>query len=130
MDIEELPPCVCPTEGQAGCVGISTDQAAKPGISINLQQATEALQMTDRVVRPAILAVEIGRRRMARPAPRPVVHRIAPQPSGLGPPTTGIEHRQGRIIGKHLGRGQHRAQQHLMQRRQPPAGSAPPCQQD
>lgn len=58
MDIEELPPCVGPAEGQAGCVGISTDQAAKPGIPINLQQAKEALQMTDRVVRPAILAVE------------------------------------------------------------------------
>ena len=31
MDIEELPPCVRPAEGKPRRVGISTDQAAKPG---------------------------------------------------------------------------------------------------
>ena len=66
---------------------------------------------------------------MAFAAPGPIVDRITPQPPLLGPATTGIEHRQRRIIGEQLGRGQYRADDQLIQRRQPPAGPAHPVAQ-
>jgi hypothetical protein len=66
---------------------------------------------------------------MPWPAPGPVVHRVAPQPSGFGAPPSGIEHRQSGVIGEHLGRGQHGAQHQLVQRSEPPAGAPHPIAQ-
>ena len=66
---------------------------------------------------------------MAGTAPRPVIDRVAPQPSGLGPAPTGVEHRQRRVVGEHLRRRQHRAEQQLVERPQPPARATYPVRQ-
>ena len=66
---------------------------------------------------------------MGRTAPRPVIDRIAPEAAGLGPAAAGVEHRQRGVVGKHLGRGQHRADHQIVERRQPPAGAAHPVAQ-
>ena len=63
-----------------GFVRLAGDQAAKPGITIHLEQAAEPAQMRlwmfARPARPwgqalAILAVDIGSGRMAGPTPKP-----------------------------------------------------------
>ena len=79
-------------------------QPLEPGIAIDLKHTTEVAQMGGGADVLAVLCIDIGRDRMARPAPRSVIHRIAPQPSGLGLPAPGIEHRQGGIIGKQFRR--------------------------
>ena len=66
---------------------------------------------------------------MARAAPRPVVHRVAPQPPGLGASAPRIEHRQRGVVREQLGRRQHGVQHQLVQRRQPPAGAPDPVAQ-
>jgi hypothetical protein len=73
-----------------------------------------------------VLAIDISSGRMSRPTPGPVVDRVAPQASGLGASPTGIKHRQRGVVSEYLGRGQHGAQHQLVQRRQPPAGTAHP----
>ena len=74
------------------------DQVAEPGIAIHLQGAPERSQVCDRVFTPAVLGVDIGRYRMRWTSPRSIVDRIAPEPSGLGPASTGLEHRQRCLI--------------------------------
>ena len=66
---------------------------------------------------------------MTGPIPGAVIDRVAPQASRLGPPAARIEHRQRGVIGKHLGRGQHRAEHQLVERRQPPACPTYPVRQ-
>jgi hypothetical protein len=56
-----------------------------------------------------ILGIHIRRGRMAFAAPGPIIDRVAPQASRLGPAAAGIEHRQCRIGGKQLVRRQHGA---------------------
>ena len=77
----------------------------------------------------AILAVDIGGGRMTGSAPWPVVHRVAPQPPGLGATAARIEYGQRCVVGEHLGRGEHSVEHQLMQRRQPPAGATDPIAQ-
>ena len=76
-----------------------------------------------------ILGIHIGRGRMGRAAPRPVVDRVAPQPPRLGSAAAGVEHRQRRVVGEQLARGQHGADDQVIERCQPPAGAAHPVAQ-
>jgi site-specific DNA recombinase len=82
-------------------IGRRPHQTAEARVAINLKQAAKVLQVRGRMRGPAVLAVDVSRRRMTGSLPRPVIHGIAPQPPGLGPPAAGIEHRQGGIVGKH-----------------------------
>ena len=66
---------------------------------------------------------------MTRTLPRPVVDGVAPQPSGLGASVAWIEHRQCRVVGKHLRRGEHGAEHQFVQRSEPPAGTPDPVAQ-
>jgi hypothetical protein len=109
--------------------------AAIPGqpleavIAVNLQHTLEGRQVLCRARDAVILGIHIRRRWMAFAAPGPIVHRVAPQTPRFRPATTGIEHRQRRIVGKQLVRCQHGANDQLIQRRQPPAGSSHPITQ-
>ena len=130
MDVVEFAPHVRPAEDKPQrLVCLAGEQTAEPGIAIDLKQTAEALQMRLRMLALAVLAIDIGSSRMARSAPGPVVHRIAPQPSRLGLAAPRIEHRQRGVVSKHLGRGEHGTQYQFVQRRQPPTGAANPMTQ-
>ena len=127
MEVVEGAPHVSPAECQHHrTVRPMQGKSLEPVIAVDLKHATERGQMFGRVAALAVLGVDIGGNRVGGSSPRPVVDRIAPQPSRLGPPATRIEHRQGGIIGKQLRRRQCRADQQVIQRRQPPAGAAKP----
>src|SRR5208282_6940149 len=66
MDVVELAPRMCPAVGELrDIVRLASKQAAEPGIAIDLQQAAEAAQMRLRMLALAVLAVDVGRGRMA-----------------------------------------------------------------
>ena len=88
-----------PAEGELrGIVRLAGDQAAKPGITIHLEQAAEPAQMRLRMFALAILAVDIGSGRMSWPTPGPIVDGVAPEPSGLGAASPGIENNKGEPV--------------------------------
>jgi hypothetical protein len=66
---------------------------------------------------------------MTRTIPGAVVDCVAPQASRLGPPAAGIEHRKRGVVGEDLGRGQHRADDQVVQWCQPPTRAANPVRQ-
>jgi len=126
VDVIELAPCMGPTESQLGDIAHVCDQAAKSGVTIDLEKTAEPLQMGRRMLALTVLAIDIGSGRMSRSTPGTVVDRVAPQSSGLGTSPAGIKYRQRGVVSEYLGRGQHGAQHQLVQRRQPPAGAAHP----
>jgi len=130
MELEELAPHMRPAERQPHrSVGTIARQPLEPGIAVDLQHAREASQVHGGALPLPVFGIDIGGRRMRRTAPRPVVDGIAPQPAGLGPAPTRVEHRQCRVVGEQFLRRQHRAEHQLVERRQPPAGAANPIAQ-
>ena len=104
VDVVELAPRVCPAECQLRrLVSGRGHQAAKPGIAFNLEQATEALKVTGRMLALAVFAEDIGGGRMTGPRPSTVVAGITLQAPGHGAPATGVQHRQSGIVGNDLG---------------------------
>jgi hypothetical protein len=74
MDVVELAPCMSPTERQLWrLVSGGGDQAAKPGIAVDLEQASEAFQMTSRVLALAVFAENVGGGGITGPAPGAVI---------------------------------------------------------
>jgi hypothetical protein len=128
LNVEELPPRVRPAQ-RVRHVGVRSDEANEPGVTVGLQQTPEAFQMLRRMRALAIVAVDVGHNRMTGSVPAPVVDGIAPEPSGLRPASPRVEHRQGRVIGEHDRRGQRGAQHQFVQRREPPASAADPLAQ-
>ena len=130
VNVVELAPRMRPTVGELrAIVGFAAEQAAEPGIAVDLNQTAEPAQMRLRMLTLAIFAVDIGGGRMAWSAPWPIVERVAPQSPRLGASAAGIEHRERGVVGEHFGRGKHRTEHQVMQRRQPPAGAAYPIAQ-
>ena len=128
LNVEELPPRVRPAQ-RVRDVWVGIDEADEPGVTVGLQQAAEALQVFGGMRALAIFAVDIGHRRMTGSVPASVVDGVTPQPPGLRPASAWVQHRQGRVIGEHDRRGQHRAQHQFVQWREPPAGAADPFAQ-
>ena len=58
-----------------------------------------------------------------------IIDGVAPQPSCLGPAAAGIKHRQRGVVGEQLGGRQHRADNQVIYRCQPPAGASNPVAQ-
>ena len=58
-----------------------------------------------------------------------VVPRVGPEPAGLGPATSGIKHRQRRVIGEDAVGRHYVGDQPLVQRLEPPAGGPDPARQ-
>src|SRR5271167_2366576 len=85
VKVVELPPHMSPAKCQRyRSVRTRPGQPLEPGITIDLKYAAEPGQMLGRMRALAVLGVDIGGDRMAGAAPRPVIDRIAPQPSRLG----------------------------------------------
>ena len=128
--IVELPSRMSPTESElwdiAGGIG---DQASKPGIAVDLDQATVPFQMFRRVNAFAVVAVNIDGGRVAGPTPGAVVDGVTPQPTGFGSPPAGVQHRQSCVVGEDFRRRQHGGHHQLVQWSEPPAGAADPVAQ-
>ena len=85
--------------------------------------------MSRRPFGPTVGAVDVDRRRRVRPGPGTVVARIDPEPAGPGPAASGIEHGKGGVVGEQLGRGEDMGGKAVVQRLEPPAGTADPAGQ-
>jgi hypothetical protein len=75
----------------------------EPGITVDLQDAAEPVQMSRRPLRLAVRAVEVDGGRRIWPRPGAVVTHIDPEPPGLGSAAAGIKHGNGRVVGEQLG---------------------------
>lgn len=103
MELVEGAPHMSPTECQRHrTVRAIQGEPLEAIITVDLKHTAERGQVLGRAAALAVLGVDIGGNRVGGSGPRPVVDCIAPQPSGLGPAATRIEHGQGRIIGKQL----------------------------
>jgi hypothetical protein len=90
----EVAPRMRPASGQ-------DDIAARPqpleaGIAVDVQHPGEVLEMRGWALALAIRRERVDGSRRCCSAPRPLVTRIDPEPTCLGPATTGIEHRNWR----------------------------------
>ena len=104
-EIVETAPHVRPAERQRHrAVRAIHGKPLEPVITVDLKHAAEPGQVPGGAAAFAVLGIDIGGNRVSGSGPRPVVNRVAPDPSGLGPAAARIEHRQGGIIGKQLGR--------------------------
>ena len=98
MHVEEVPPRM----GPAGCLGHTMlVQAGVSGITIRLQDAVERCQMRTRMLTFPVGAVAIQHRRRRLAAERPVIARVAPQPTCLGLAAAGIQYRHRGIVAMH-----------------------------
>ena len=130
IEVVEGPPHVGPAEGKAYRIASAiSGQPLEPGISVDLENAVEPGQVSGGTGALAVLGIHVGCRGVRRAAPGPVIDRVAPKASCLGPAATGIEHRQRRVVGEQLGGRQHRADHQVVERRQPPAGPPDPVAQ-
>ena len=98
MDVIELPPRMGPTGGQDDIA--TRGQPFEPGITVDLQNAVESLEVRSRALRLAIGAIEVDGRRRIGATPRPIVARIDPQSAHLGAAAAGVEHRDRCVVGK------------------------------
>ncbi len=76
LNIIELSPRVSPAGRQHNIT--ARRQLLKPGISINLQDTTELLQVSRWSLRFAVRTVEVNSSRRIQPAPWPIISRIDP----------------------------------------------------
>ena len=107
-------------------IAASLHHLAKAAVAINLQHATEVFQMQSGALTLAVHGIDEGSGRRGGPAPGPVIHRVAPQPPGLGFAPAGIEHRQGGVVGEDFFLRGDMGQHPLIERPQPPAGPTHP----
>ena len=124
VQLVELTSRMCPAGGQDDIAADS--QPLKAGIAIHLQNAAEALQMRSRSLALAVGTVEVDGGRRVGSVPASLLPRIDPQPPRLGPSPARIEHRNRRVVGEDLCRGEDVGSQPLMQGFEPPAGPADP----
>src|SRR6202030_475396 len=129
VELVEAPPAMPPTENQLDRAVPALRQSGEPSVAIDLQLAVEAREMIGGMLALTILTVDVGGGRMSRTFPGPRIDRIAPQPPGLGPAATGIEHWQGGVVSKQHRRGQYGRDRQVVERAQPPASAAHPVTQ-
>ena len=101
-------------------------QWLEPGIAVDMKNAAEALKMRGRMFSFAVRRTQVDRSRRLGSAPCSLLAGVHPKPSRLGAPSTWIEHRHGRVIGEQTVRREHVPGETLVQRLEPPAGSADP----
>jgi hypothetical protein len=126
-DLVELSPSVRPAGGEND-ISI-TGQPLESRVTINVQDTFESFEMRHRTFGLAVRREQIDRSWWCGTAPRPLVAGIDPQPSRLCAPASWIEHRDWRVVGKQVVRGEHVLAQSLVQRFQPPACAADPSGQ-
>jgi hypothetical protein len=94
---------MCPTEGKLD--GASGSPDAITGVAIDLQHTGESLEMLNRPVALAIGCIDVGHGRRRGSAPGAIVPCIGPELAGLGPASSGSEHRRRRLVGEQLAKG-------------------------
>ncbi len=97
MYVVKLAPCVRPAGGQIDVAPCG--QRLEAGISVNLQDTAERLQMRSRTFGTTVRTITIENRRRIIPAAGSVVPGLDPEPPGTGAPAAWIENRQDRVIG-------------------------------
>lgn len=86
-------------------------------ICVDMQYTFEVGKMSCRTLSFAVRRKQIDRRRRLRPAPRPLFTCIDPKTRGLRPSSTGIEHRNGRVVGEQMIGSEHVLAQSVSVRR-------------
>src|SRR5262249_13564631 len=94
----EAAPDVGPAEGKPDVV--APGELTVTGITVDLQDSREALEMTYRTFRRAVGCVDIGNTRRIGSAPWPVVGGVGPELAGFRAAAAGIQHRRRRLVGK------------------------------
>jgi hypothetical protein len=90
MELEEAAPHMRPAEREAdGCVGAISGQSFESRVTINLKHAFEGREMFSGMRALPILGINVGRRRVRRTAPWPVIDRVTPQRPVLVRPRPG-----------------------------------------
>jgi hypothetical protein len=87
-----------PAEGELYVTTVSEDPVAT--VAINLENALEVGEMTNRPLGLAIGRIDVDNARWIGAAPPAIVARIGPQLGEFGASPAGIEHRGRRLIGK------------------------------
>ncbi len=131
VHLEELAPRMGQAKGQRhrSARAVRGGESVIPCVAVDLQHAMEPFEMFPDVLPTTIAGVTEHHRRLRRPLPGTVIHGVAPQPRDAGPPPGAIQHRQRRIVAKHLRCRQHGGSQKRMQRLEPPGRSLDPAHQ-
>src|SRR5262249_49361225 len=91
-------------EGHGAADARRRGQLLVDGISIDLEDAVEALEQSGGVLAAAAGGVGIGHGRWITSPPWPIIAGDGPQESGLGLAAPGIKHRTARLIAEQLRR--------------------------
>ena len=116
-----------PAEGELHLAALG--EGAIAAIAVDLQDALEAGEMSDRPLGLAVGRVDIGDAGRVGAAPRAIIAGIGPELAGLGASAAGIEHRRRGLVGEQFGRALQRREQALMHRPQQEGGTADPIGQ-
>src|SRR5437868_3739138 len=104
MHLIELAPRMGPARRQHD---IAADaKALESGVTVDLNDTSEVRQMRSGALGPTIGAVKIDGRRRIGSVPGPIITGVDPEPAGLGAAAAGIKHRERRIVGEELLRGE------------------------
>ncbi len=93
---------MAPAEGQAH--GVLLGQRAVSGIAVDLQDADEAGEMTDRLFGLAVRRIEVGDAGRVSSAPGAIIAGIGEELARLRAAPAGIEHRRRGLVGEELPR--------------------------
>src|SRR5512133_4303432 len=100
LQVKELAPNVRPTGGLLDD-SLLVD-AVKTRISVCLQEAVKAAEVSFGMFSLPVRRVGEPDRRSCVVARRPIVAHVCPQPAGLGPAVTRSQHRDGRVVAVQL----------------------------
>jgi hypothetical protein len=118
----ELPSRLAPACGEHNVPFLR--QRLEPGVTVDMKNAAEVLEMRSRTFSFAVWRIQIDRGRRLRPAPCSLLAGVGRKPSSLSAPSTWIKHRYGRVIGEQMIRSEYVSCKAFVQRLEPPAGTA------
>ena len=118
---------MAPAEGQLHRV--VPGQHLVAAVAVDLQDAGEAVEVSDRLLGLAVGGVDVGHAERIAAAPRTIVAGIGKELPGLGPATPRIEHRCRRLVSEQLGRRLQPGEQPLVHRAQQEGRSPHPVGQ-
>src|SRR4051812_42267745 len=90
--------------GQAECeldLGMTAGQPLVAAVTIDLENACEALDLGGEIRHRASLGIDVSDRRRGRTAPRAIINGMAPELTAFGAPAPRIEDRHRRLIAEH-----------------------------
>ena len=123
----EAPADMSPTEGEIDVATLG--EGAIATIAIDLQNALEAGQVSDRPFGLAVRRVDVSHAGRIGTTPRTIVAGVGPELADLGATASRIKHRRRGLVGEQLGRCLQCREQALMYRPQYEGGAADPVGQ-